>query len=351
MKRMRTPLAATLMAWSCLTAGLVSPFPTHAGPPPTAAHAQSAETTVAAANAFLETLDEATRGKAVFAFDDATQRKRWSNLPTGIFQRAGLKLGGLTKPQREAALKVLSAALSPAGYQKVLNIMEGDELLKKGNTGGKIVFGRDEYYISFLGAPSTLMPWQIQFGGHHLALNITLMAEKATLAPSHTAAQPASFTLDGKTIRPLGEENDLAFALINALDPTQKKQAILGAQFLDLVMGPGQEGKQIVPEGVKVSTFSTRQRFLLMSLIRQWVEIIRDDAAKARMEEIQSKLSDTWFAWSGPTTPGSAAYFRIQGPTLFIEYAPQKLGGDATQHIHTMYRDPSNEFGAKWLKP
>ena len=53
-----------------------------------------------------------------------------------------------------------------------------------------------------------------------------------------------------------------------------------------------------------------------------------------------------FFAWSGPTTAGSAAYFRIQGPTLHIEYAPQ--GG--VNHIHTIYRDPTNDYGAKIAK-
>ena len=69
------------------------------------------------------------------------------------------------------------------------------------------------------------------------------------------------------------------------------------------------------------------------------------------MAEIKANLAETWFAWSGPTTAGSAAYFRIQGPTVFIEFAPQRLGGDPTNHIHTIYRDPTNDYGSKWSKP
>ena len=41
------------------------------------------------------------------------------------------------------------------------------------------------------------------------------------------------------------------------------------------------------------------------------------------MAEVKANLDDTYFAWAGPTTNGSGAYFRIQGPTVFIEYAPQ----------------------------
>lgn len=310
-----------------------------------------AAATVSAANAFLATLNETQRAKAVFAFGDDAQRKRWSNLPSGIYQRAGLRLGDLNKAQREAALALLAAALSETGYEKVVGIMEGDEVLPKPEGNRNIAFGRDEYFLSLLGGPSLTDPWTIQFGGHHLALNVTLAGGQGTLAPSHTGAQPATFELAGKIVRPLGQENDLGFALINALDATQQKQAILGAKFRDLVLGPGQDGKTIVPEGVKASSFNEKQRELLLDLIRQWVGIIRDDAAVPKMNEIKAGLDETWFAWSGPTKPGGAAYFRIQGPAVFIEYAPQSLGGDPTRHIHTIYRDPMNEYGRKFRKP
>jgi hypothetical protein len=64
------------------------------------------------------------------------------------------------------------------------------------------------------------------------------------------------------------------------------------------------------------------------------------------MAEIRSNLRETYFAWSGPTTNGSAAYFRVQGPTLVIEYAPQ----NSVDHIHTIYRDPTNDYGAKFAR-
>ena len=63
------------------------------------------------------------------------------------------------------------------------------------------------------------------------------------------------------------------------------------------------------------------------------------------MAELRANLPQTYFAWSGPTTTGSVAYFRIQGPTLVIEYAPQ----GSVDHIHTIYRDPTNDYGAKFV--
>lgn len=59
---------------------------------------------VAASNKFLATLDDAQRGKIVFDFKDEAQRKRWSNLPTAIFKRQGLRMGDPDKtPARGGA--------------------------------------------------------------------------------------------------------------------------------------------------------------------------------------------------------------------------------------------------------
>ncbi len=305
---------------------------------------------VTAAQAFLATLDEATRAKAVFAFSDEVQRQKWSNLPTGIYERAGLRLGDLTSSQRESAMKALAATLSARGYQKVLEIINADQVLKEESRGGP-KFGRDEFYVSILGKPSATDPWMLQFGGHHLALNVTIAGRNGVLTPSLTAAQPAAYKVDGKLVRPLGEENDAAFELVNSLDSTQRGQAILSYKVRDLVLGPGQDGKTIQPEGVKAATLSGSQKAMLLNLVSKWVDIINDEAAAAKMEEVKSNLAETYFAWSGSTNNGKPAYFRVQGPTLVIEYAPQNLGGVPTNHIHTIYRDPTNDYSKKYVKP
>jgi hypothetical protein len=296
---------------------------------------------VVAATTFLTTLDEAGRSRVQYPFD-SPQQAAWSNLPVGMVARGGLRLGDLTKPQRNAANALLATALSTAGYQKVVAIMGGDEVLRKQSGSGAPRFGEDEYYLAFIGAPSTTSPWMLQFGGHHLAINLTLAGRRSTLAPTLTAAQPATYTLEGRTIRPLGAEHDKAFQLMASLDATQRSQAILNYRVSDLVLGAGRDGRTIQPEGLKVSALSTPQQTLLLEIVREWAGIANEALAGPRMEEIRAKLSETWFAWSGDTVPGSAAYFRIQGPTLVIEYAPQR----GVDHIHTIYRDPTNDYGA-----
>ncbi|WP_234800768.1 DUF3500 domain-containing protein [Luteitalea pratensis] len=295
-----------------------------------------------------------------------------------------MRLGDLTPAQRTAAMTLLETAFSASGYRKVTEILRADDAFRDGvgrngpggpggggrgpggppaggasppaggpggpgggRPGGPVAFGSDEYSIAFVGQPSTTMPWMLQFGGHHLALNLTFAGARATLAPSLTGTQPASFAFEGRTIRPLGQENDRAFALIASLDETQKTPAIVGYAVPDLVLGPGQDGRTIQPEGIRATALSATQQSMVIDIAREWAGIANDAYAAPRIEEIRGKLAQTYFAWSGPTTPDSAAYFRIQGPTLVIEYAPQR----DVDHIHTIYRDPTNDYGSAYTRP
>ena len=150
-------------------------------------------------------------------------------------------------------------------------------------------------------------------------------------------------------MRPLGAESDKGLALLNALDESQRKQAILGYRITDLVLGPGKDGKTIQPEGLRASAMTEPQRAMLLGVIAEWAGIVNDSAAAPRLAEINAALDDTWFAWSGPTDtqPGRniSAYYRIQGPKLVIEYSPQRMGNDPSMHVHAMYRDPTNDYG------
>ncbi|HEX4567573.1 MAG TPA: DUF3500 domain-containing protein [Vicinamibacterales bacterium] len=313
----------------------------------------------AAAQTLVKSLDDSGRAKVQFRWDDSEQRKRWSNLPSPMVERRGIRMGDLTDAQRANVMALLREALSPDGYRKVTEIMRGDEVLRvngdgrggggrggRGPGGGGPAFGLDNYWLAFLGTPSTTAPWMLQFGGHHLAINLTLGGTNASITPSLPAAQPATYTFEGKEIRPLGRENDKAFALINALDAAQQGQAILKYRVSDLVLGPTQDGRTIQPEGIRASALTSKQQEMLLDLAKEWAGIVTDAFATPRMAELRAKLSQTYFAWSGPTTNGGQAYFRIQGPTVVIEYAPQ----GSIDHIHTIYRDPTNDYGAKFAK-
>jgi hypothetical protein len=329
-----------------------------AGAAPQSAASGTTAKVVAAAQAWLAVLDDTGRAKAQMAYEAPEKRTRWSNLPITMVPRNGVRMGDLNPRQREAAMAVLAAAFSADGYRKVVEIVRGDEILNatprpgpggpgRGPGPGRPMFGQDEYFLAFAGTPSTTAPWMLQFGGHHLAVNMTFGGARATLAPTLTGAQPATYSVESRTVRPLGRETDRAFALINALDEAQRSQAILGARVADLVLGPGQDGRTIQPEGLKVSAMNAAQQAMVMDIVTEWAGIAADALAAPRLEEIKAKLPQTWFAWSGPIAPGSVSYFRIQGPTLVIEFAPQR----DVDHVHTIYRDPTNDYGSSYGAP
>src|ERR1700733_3254228 len=108
-----------------------------------AAMAQTATSRiVSAAKTFVSTLDEKQRQKVLFAFDDDQQRKRWSNLPTGAVPRGGIGLKDMTPAQRSAAMALVASALSQRGFEKVQQIMDGDEVNKVTDKGPQ--FGRGQ---------------------------------------------------------------------------------------------------------------------------------------------------------------------------------------------------------------
>ena len=271
----------------------------------------------------------------------------WSNFPVSITTRPGIELGSLSEKQRAAATHLVEVALSAEGYKKVQEIMGSDQALADGGTD--FAAGADHYLIAVFGDPDNTKPWMLEFGGHHLGLNVVIAGPRGALTPTLTGAQPAVYTKNGKTIRVLSQENDKAFALLNSLDGSQQKKAILNYHVGDLVVGPGHDGQTIVPEGLKGSEMTAGQREMMLSLMAEWASIISKPYQAVRMADLRAGLNDTYFAWSGPLTHAAGrngtSYYRIQGPKVIIEFAPQATNGDLDNHIHTIYRDPTNEYG------
>src|SRR5687768_2277160 len=150
---MRLGLAALFVAVG------VAGFAQRGATPPAAPAATAAEATariVAAAQAVVASLDAAARTRIQLAFD-GPQRTKWSNLPSPMFQRDGVRLADLTAPQRAAVDALLSTALSRNGYRKVKEIMLADGVLGRGQGAGRVGgprFAEDEFFLAFLGTPS-----------------------------------------------------------------------------------------------------------------------------------------------------------------------------------------------------
>lgn len=312
---------------------------------------------VEAADAFLATLDPAQKATVQFAQGDTAQKQRWSNLPGGAFQRAGLRWADMNEAQRTAWLAVMQATLSDSGYDRVLAEWRADDALAARGAGGgrSPQFGMGFYYIALIGTPSLTEPWQWQWGGHHVTINATIAGPNLVLTPSFIGVEPATYTdASGNAVRPLGDIERDAFALVSWLDAEQQRAAILGDTAIEVLLGPGRDGQTAPVEGLPASRMSADQRAALLRLIRHYTGLANDEDGAARTAEVEHALDQTYFAWRGPTTPGSPIYFRVTGPTLVIEYAAQGPGGGGgprtTNHIHGIYRDPTNDYGLKLVR-
>ena len=148
--------------------------------------------------------------------------------------------------------------------------------------GGDPGFGADNYFVAFLGAPSATAPWMLQFGGHHLAINATVVGPNLTLSPSLTGGQPTRYMKDGKPIYIVETEVKQANAVLASLTPDQRKRAVVSPQRIDLVLGPGHDGQALQPEGVPVSSMTEAQKAQLLKLVEARLGILNARTAQSR---------------------------------------------------------------------
>jgi hypothetical protein len=124
------------------------------------------------------------------------------------------------------------------------------------------------------------------------------------------------------------------------------RECEFGGQFVDRLDRNRGDCHQPSYEGVQGSKLTAAQKKLLLALIGKYTGLANDAAATTRLAEITDTLDDTYFCWYGPTTDTGDSYFRVTGPRVVIEYSPQSMGGSAANHIHGIYRDPKNDYGA-----
>lgn len=89
---------------------------------------------------------------------------------------------------------------------------------------------------------------------------------RPTKTPTPAGSSPPSATRDAAAgakgavpLAALSDENDKGFALINALDASPLKQAVLNYQVSDLVLGPGADGQVIQLEGMASALNASQQ--------------------------------------------------------------------------------------------
>ena len=132
-----------------------------------------------AAQQFLSTLDENQRQQATYPMD-AAERYDWHYTPR---ERAGLSLKAMTHQQQQAARHLMQTTLSRTGYQKTIDIMRLENILREIEGRGPDDTYRDPLNYAFIvfGDPEEEAPWGWRVEGHHLSLHFTV-ADDAIIA-------------------------------------------------------------------------------------------------------------------------------------------------------------------------
>lgn len=360
------------------------------------AAASSGRAMAVAAAHWLAQLGEAELGVARAPWSDDIERHRWFYTPT---DHGGLAISQMLPAQQQAAMQLLGTGLSTAGYVTAATIMGLENVLDhvEGWTAswGR-ARGRDPqlYYTRVFGDPEGSGPWSWRFGGHHISIQHVVHGDDVLAStPSFFGADPAAAPLlGGFLLRPLGACEDTARDLVHSLDAEQSAQALIDPVApVDLVGGnrprlssgdtvmplesvwrtsfddpalrqrvedmhTGAETKAGVnqahlkavaftshPKGLAASAMTEEQRDGLRAVLATFLGRMPDELADREAEKFSGDLlHDVHFAWAGGIEPGQPHYYRLQAPRLLAEY-------DNTQrdvnHIHTVWRDPANDFG------
>lgn len=298
---------------------------------------------VKAADTFLASLSPEQAKKARYEFN-SDERENWHFVPK---VRGGFPLKEMDAKQKKAAMSLLSSGLSKAGRVKADAIIVLEGILGVIENRPK---HRDPelYYVAVFGKPSTDEPWGWRVEGHHLSVNFTLEGDKIAAAPSFFGANPAIGPEgDHKGLRPLANEEDLARALASSLAEAGKKVVFSEKPPRDILTSAERSVKQLEVVGVPATEMTKAQQKALMKLITEYANHHRKEVAKKDLAKIRKagvdKLS---FGWAGSLMFGEAYYYRVQGPGFLIEAANTQNNAN---HIHTVWRDLSGDFGHDFL--
>lgn len=302
-----------------------------------------------AAADFLGSLDETQRKQATFAFDDK-ERFNWHFIPKD--DRIGVRWGHLSDAQKEKATALLRTGLSEKGYTTARSIMQLELVLREveNRPADDEYRNPEKYFISIYGDPNTEAAWGWRFEGHHLSLNFSSVSNEISATPAFMGTNPA-IVREGraKGTEVLKAEQNLGRAFVHSLSPEQRKTAIIDeTAYKDIVTLVDRRVNLKEYEGLQATEMTPEQREQLLQLVLVYIDKLEAHVAEKFLQRIrQSGLDQLYFAWAGGTEPGQKHYYRIHGPTLLIEYDNTQNNGN---HIHTVLRDPTNDFGEDLLK-
>jgi hypothetical protein len=311
---------------------------------------RSNNTMSVAATNFLQSLSASQKQKLEFKFDEE-ERYNWHYIPR---DRKGIPLKELNTTQYKAAMDFLHTAQSDPGFQKTTAVIKLETVLREveGRPADDSYRDPGNYSFSIFGNPATDKIWGWRLEGHHISFNFSTEDNKLISAtPGFIGSNPA-VVLSGpqKGLEILKDETELGFNLLRSLNASQKEKAIFTKNAPgDIITASSRKAMIQNPQGILYSELNTEQKKLFIQLLSLYIHRYKAAFASQMMQEVESAgLNNLRFAWAGDEQPGVGHphYYRIQGPTIIIEYDNTQNNAN---HIHTVIRDLKNDFGGDQL--
>jgi hypothetical protein len=293
---------------------------------------------------------------------DAVEWRMWSNAFL-TFPEHGLLLQELAPTEREAALAVIAASISAAGFDHMRQVMRLNGAL--GEMTGAYTDTLTEfcYRFTLFGRPSPHEPWGWQLQGHHLDLHCLFVGSQVVLTPAFLGVE-----FDGEVV--FAEHQRRARELMASLTAAQRERALLYGSMLSADLphelagmvdgrhraGAGRDNLVLPYAGLSGDELTTGQRELLLALTDPYLDALPEGPRAHRRAQIHQHLDTTHLAWIGTWDEAAPFYYRVHSPVLLIEYDNHPgifLDNDEPEpfHVHTIVRTPNGgDYGKDLLR-
>ncbi len=303
-----------------------------------------------AAENLLSAVPADQRAELRLGFDDP-ERRAWRYTPG---PRPGVSLADMGRGSAKSVPHLLATTLSRAAHTRVAAIAGLEDVLDE-SEGGRRHRHAGDYWTAVFGDPDDPV-WGWRFEGHHVSINVTLADGAISTTPFFLGANPATVTDEGgrSVSRPLGPEEDVAGSLLGRLDDKQRKRAIVSAEAPpDILSGEVPDAASVAGlgalTGLPVAALRADQVSLLRNLAAVYVNRLAAELAEPILARLDRDLSAFCFAWAGPAepAPGQPRYYRLEGPRFLVEFDNRQ---NSANHIHSVWREPGGDFGARLLQ-
>ena len=303
------------------------------------------------ASDLLKTMTADQKAKVMYTFD-TTERYVWGYVPKN--DRKGLSFNEMNDKQKALALSVMQMALSSQAYTKVRSIMGLEMVLKAIEKRTEDDHYRDtgKYFFTIFGQPGAKNVWGWRLDGHHISFNFTSNNNTIVAGtPGFLGANPA-VVLSGpqKGLEILHDETSLGLQLVHALTADQLSKAMISTDAPgDIVTTDKRVAMIDHPAGLSYAAMTAAQQQLFMQVLSLYIHRYTHQFAQSMMSDIEKAgLKNMLFSWAGSTVDGvgQSKYYRIQGPTIIIEYDNTQNNAN---HVHSVVRDLKNDFGGDIL--